>query len=347
MTITRDNYEPYFLDFLDGNLAEDQIDQFLDFLEQNPDLKEELHGIESLKLDEEEIVYSGKNSLYKTGEDARKSSEIKMIAHLEGDMNDEERKAFEAYLSLHPELQKEYELFRKAKLTPDSAVRFPDKQKLYRKSRPVIVMNWVARAAAVVALVWGINAIYESQRSPVTSKTQPRTAQTIVKPEQSQVPEEKAPTETAIAENKSPVKEVKPEKTQPVVEKEQKHTEEKQVKSLDFPERETSTLAMMESRTALLEAELPTGQLIISPSVTTLPEAGGTKVITVDEFLAMQAKKAGEEGLLSARRLLRAGLGLASELSGERIVYREKNGKITSVDFDSKLLAFSIPIKKD
>ncbi|MBC8005772.1 MAG: hypothetical protein H7X84_09885, partial [Verrucomicrobia bacterium] len=46
--ITRDNYEAFFLDYLEGNLEETLIDQFLDFLEKNPDLKEELHLFENI-----------------------------------------------------------------------------------------------------------------------------------------------------------------------------------------------------------------------------------------------------------------------------------------------------------
>ena len=68
--------------------------------------------------------------------------------------------------------------------------------------------------------------------------------------------------------------------------------------------------------------------------------------MSVEEFLAMRAKKVGKEGLFSAQRLARLGLSVASELSGERIGYKEKDGKITSVEFESKLMAFSIPLEK-
>jgi hypothetical protein len=54
----------------------------------------------------------------------------------------------------------------------------------------------------------------------------------------------------------------------------------------------------------------------------------------------------GSEGLSSAQRLVRTGLGIASELSGERIGYSVKDGKISSLEFESKLMAFSIPLKK-
>jgi hypothetical protein len=68
--------------------------------------------------------------------------------------------------------------------------------------------------------------------------------------------------------------------------------------------------------------------------------------MTIDEFLANRAKKVSSEGLLSAQRIARVGLGLASELSGDRIGYSVKDGKISSVEFESKLMAFSIPLKK-
>ena len=52
MKITRDNYESFFIDYIEGNLPENMIDQFLDFLNQNPDLKEELHLFEEVNLPE-------------------------------------------------------------------------------------------------------------------------------------------------------------------------------------------------------------------------------------------------------------------------------------------------------
>jgi hypothetical protein len=68
--------------------------------------------------------------------------------------------------------------------------------------------------------------------------------------------------------------------------------------------------------------------------------------LSIEEFLASKAKKVGDKGLLSARRLARAGLDVASGISGERIGYVEKDGKIESIGFESKLFAFSIPMKK-
>jgi len=60
MNISRDNYESYFIDFLEGNLNAEQIDQFLDFINQNPDLKEELHAFECISLSPEQVSFQEK-----------------------------------------------------------------------------------------------------------------------------------------------------------------------------------------------------------------------------------------------------------------------------------------------
>src|SRR5665647_290913 len=131
MKITREDYEPFFLDYLEGNLKESQIDEFLDFLEQNPDLKEELHQFENVNLPKEQILFSEKKKLYKSASDQNSMLENKLVAYLEDDLKKEERLAFEAFLASHPELQKEYNLFTKTRLVPETEIRFPNKQKLY------------------------------------------------------------------------------------------------------------------------------------------------------------------------------------------------------------------------
>src|ERR1035437_8682868 len=130
MKITRDNYESFFLDYLEGKLKISQIDEFLDFLEQNRDLKDELHQFENVHLPEEQIFFTDKGKLYKSVSDQTVIHENKLIAYLEGDLEKEERIGFEAYLANHQELQKEYNLFVKTRLIPDSEIRIPDKHKL-------------------------------------------------------------------------------------------------------------------------------------------------------------------------------------------------------------------------
>ena len=65
MNVNRDNYESWFLDYLDGRLDAGQTGMLMSFLEFNPDLKEELEGMELLKLEAAGTEYDLKASLRK------------------------------------------------------------------------------------------------------------------------------------------------------------------------------------------------------------------------------------------------------------------------------------------
>ena len=45
MRIDRSNYEIWFIDWLDGNLNSNQVEKLKLFLNENPDLEEELAGL--------------------------------------------------------------------------------------------------------------------------------------------------------------------------------------------------------------------------------------------------------------------------------------------------------------
>jgi hypothetical protein len=345
MMITRDNYEPFFLDYLEGNLEENMIDQFLDFLEKNPDLKEELHLFENIHIPEEQVVYSGKEQLYKSVQDEKSAFEIKSVAYMEGDLKDEERKSFEAYLANHPELQKEYNLFAKTRLVADTGIKYPAKQKLYRKSGTTIVMNWVARAAAVIVILWGIGSLLktEDQTKPPTSIQQIAAVKpALVNPVKKSEP--------AIKIQEPKIEEKLANNVKPKPSTIRKQTEVRQEESPNtnavYPERDAANLEEIVPLLAQLETGPIEGQLAVSHSINPEKINDPRNIMTVDEFLANRAKKVGNEGLLSVQRILRTGLSVASELSGERIDYKVKNGKISSVGFESKLMAFSIPLQK-
>ena len=348
MTITRDNYEPYFLDFLDGNLEEHQIDQFLDFLELNPDLKEELQLLENMTLPEEQLVFSGKDHLYKSSADLKAATDHKMIASLEGDLENDEQKLFESWLDSHPEQKKDYELFSKIRLIPDPAVKFPEKRKLYRKSGNQIILSWVARAAAVVVLLCGINSLFQSENTLPLQKNSKEVAGLTPenKPEKPVEPESRFPKDDTIDVAK---REKTAGSTKTTYNREYTNVrlEEQSAVEEKSPERDLTALTEISPRTAQLKSAPVENQLAFSPVETVQKINDQSKVMTIEEFLASRAKKVGNEGLLSAHRIIRAGLGIASELSGERIGYQEKDGKITSLEFESRLMAFSIPLKKE
>jgi len=66
MKINRENYEVYFLDYLEGKLPPDLVDELLIFMDKNPDLKDEFEGLDTVALaPDEDIVFENKDSLKK------------------------------------------------------------------------------------------------------------------------------------------------------------------------------------------------------------------------------------------------------------------------------------------
>jgi hypothetical protein len=344
MMITRDNYEPFFLDYLEGNLEESMIDQFLDFLEQNPDLKEELQLFDSIHLPEEQVAFSGKQHLYKSTQDEKPAFEMKTIAYMEGDLKDDERESFETYIAAHPELQKEYELFGKTRLFADTNIKFPDKNKIYRKAATTIVLNWVARAAAVIVLIWGINSLFQpgSQKEGTSVIPEIASVKPQAKPAEIKTESEKIIQGNEIAQNTAVKVSQKPASVQEQTNnKPEQKTEVEEI----FQERDLTELNEISPILAMLESETFETQLAVSREIN-LEKINDPRILTIDEFLASRAKKVGSEGLNSVQRIFRTGLNVASELSGDRIGYNVKDGKVSSLEFETRLMAFSIPLEK-
>lgn len=348
MKISRDNYEAFFLDYLDGNLEEKDMDQFLDFLEQNADLKEELRSLETIRLPEITTPMPQKQTLYRPAEEEKVALDHKLVAYLESDMEAGDRKNFEAYLAIHPELQKELKVFEHTRLKPDLAVRFANKKKLYHKPAPVIFLTWTARAAAVVVLAWGISLLFRGQQSTTTILSTPEMAQvnpktsTFEKSATTGVPSTPSvvheQTKNGIAAKAGRAKQGQAKKIQ--------ETPQQVVIEQVPAERELTAMTEIAPRDAQLVAPQQEVGLAKAPVTEIEPKAGSIREIDVPVILAERARRIGNEGVRSFQRLARLGLGLASEISGERITYNEKDGKISSLEFESKLLAFTIPLEK-
>jgi hypothetical protein len=160
MKITRDNYEPYFLDYLEGHLDENLIDGFLEFLKENPDLKKELSLLETIPLEPDNAVFMNKEKLYKAKYDSEKEFNRVAIALVEGDITESDKAEFDSYLLKYPEKQKEVQQFQQTKLQPDENVVFAHKNKLYRRSLGKTVFMWSSRVAAVLIVALAIYALF-------------------------------------------------------------------------------------------------------------------------------------------------------------------------------------------
>ena len=176
MEINKNNYEAYFLDFVEGNLSV-ALQKELDlFLIQNPELKAELQEFEMIVLDSEDVSNTSlKNSLFREETTGLVELDYLMVSEIEGSITKEEKMKLNSLMAESPSIQKDFIAYQKTKLVPSEKVEFPNKSSLIKKEGKVIYFFRYAAAvaAAILALVWfNINSPEE--------RYNPRTAQKII-----------------------------------------------------------------------------------------------------------------------------------------------------------------------
>jgi len=226
--INRHNYEEFFLLYADNELTAQQRTEVEFFVQQNPDLAVELEMFAQVKLTpEEDIVFPGKASLYKTTDveiNINNYAEF-FYLYVDRELDAATNAKVERFVLQHPQLQDEFTLLKQTVLQPE-AIMFGDKSSLYRSEErrrviPVMFTRF-AVAAAVIGLIvagWWLypngGGVNPADHPPVakhtdstvqpTTPTAPATAQTqqpVVPPTVQQAAPQ-APNNT-VAETKLP-----------------------------------------------------------------------------------------------------------------------------------------------
>ncbi|SHF78809.1 hypothetical protein SAMN05444274_10943 [Mariniphaga anaerophila] len=347
MKITRNNYEEYFLDYLEGELEETLVDDFIDFLRQNPDLKAELEMVAPIKVEMENISFKGKEKLYKEKYDLKAEFDHAAVARMEGDLSEKDEKEFRNYLAKHPEKQKEASLFEKTKLKADQSIIFSKKKRLYHRSGGKTILLWATRIAAVLILAF---IAYHATDFISTENIIPEN-QIAVSQNETNTGQEK-PVAQKETEKEKPEEQDKNKTTEPV---KKAKTKTEPVKSL----RENTKGRMEHEKIAeaRMPVEIPEKLSGLNASLTVLqPNVGLAQTKTVineapakfddERLLAETIREKTGIGNLSLNKVAKAGLTLVSNVSNEKFSYQTNSrGEITELNYDSRLLAFSIPTK--
>jgi tellurite resistance protein len=169
--ITRDNYEAYFVMYVDDELSAAERKAVEHFIQQHPDLEEELVMLQqSVLRADEHIVFEPKELLFKGSATPTIINEHNyqeyFVLYGDDELTNEEKENVEQFVYQHPKYHAEFELIQQAKLVPDNTLTFPDKTYLFRTeeddSRVVAFPWWRFTAAAIALLVIGGTAWYIS-----------------------------------------------------------------------------------------------------------------------------------------------------------------------------------------
>jgi hypothetical protein len=151
------NYEAYYLDYLEGNLNEEDTALLLAFLEANPDLKLEDDVLEvNLEPEFAALDSKSKATLFQyDNEDALTAENVEffMIAAKEGVLDSAKKEELLTYLEGHPGLQNDWRIYQQTQLEPNLALQYTDKEALKQKTRVLWPYISFAAAASVAALI--------------------------------------------------------------------------------------------------------------------------------------------------------------------------------------------------
>ena len=160
MEINRDNYEMFFLLYADDELDGAGREAVEAFVALRPDLKEELQSFMQTRLPaDERIPFPHKATLYKSVSSliTIHNYEEYFVLYADGELNAEQQKEVEDFITAYPQKKAEFMLLQRVKLQPDNTIAFTNKETLYRTEKTtarVISFQWrrMVAAAAIIAI---------------------------------------------------------------------------------------------------------------------------------------------------------------------------------------------------
>jgi hypothetical protein len=347
MRITTSDYESWFLDFLEGNLDPLFADEFQAFLKQNPDLAKELEMWDSITLlTDKSIQFNAKKELKKTVDDQEIKFRELTVAYHEGDLSISEQVNFETWLSENPGRAAEAEKFGKLKLVPDNAILYPNKGQLKRSLAIVPLWAKVASVAAMLLLAYllfhpGTAVRPESGQLADDMKNRDRT--NLVVPKAKVKEEEKS--EGARAPSVIPIQ--IPAKM-PLRRNQHPAGQKSARKVIPSPDLRITEPKPSQLKPHGISFGIPGN---IELAVMTLKDpAQDAQELELSELLKVQIaamRNSDDREFLSTEHLGLSGLQLFAKLTGKRLTARKgEDGTVHSVSYNSRLIAFSIPVNR-
>jgi len=152
MNISRNNYEEFFLLYVDNELSAAERNAVELFVQENTDLKEELNLLQQTVFNADAIIFDNKNSLIKKEVSALQEN---LLLYIDGELSAADKFNTEKLLKVDIGANKELALLQQTKLQGETVV-FANKKVLYRKEGGrVIDFNWRRIAAAAILLGFG------------------------------------------------------------------------------------------------------------------------------------------------------------------------------------------------
>ena len=146
------NYESYYLDYLEGNLSEEDRHAFELFLNEHPEFQ--LEGeLPVFTIKEDENLSNDFINHLRVFDEKEKVNESTidgfLIASTEGILSTEKQQELQSYLLKNPSHLDSLGMYHQTKLSPDLEITFPNKQGLRKGNTRRLIIGVISAVAAV------------------------------------------------------------------------------------------------------------------------------------------------------------------------------------------------------
>jgi hypothetical protein len=149
--ITIDNYEAFYLDYLEGNLGGEDLAAFEAFLDAHQELRMDDH-FDMPAIEPEEAMDGFSKLLLKkhvpVTELSAENFDFFLISYTEGLFDEKEKAYFLSWVSENPEFAGELSMAARAVLQADMALVYTEKEALHQSKTRVLPMWWAMGAVA-------------------------------------------------------------------------------------------------------------------------------------------------------------------------------------------------------
>ncbi len=358
--INRNNYEEYFLDFLEGSLSPSEEDLLMSFLNNNPDLKEELELLNDIPEIKTEETFLEKTALKKSvnnvGNNSDNFNEL-CIARIEDDLSKEECNEFDSFINENNKRKNEFELFKLTKVKADHNIVFKNKQELKKSTFGLFMIKnrySIISAAASIIIALALFTLIPKNTNDIplniaeVEKTEDKKA--VYK----EVKEEQSSNEQ-IAEVVEPVIKVKEEQ----IYKTENTGNVGLIDSVNIVEQKNIYYQYEKLTARVIELDYqPLNKSIVYPEYVIYqlaePESNKNRHFSVKSLIAGVINKEvfnrDRKEKIEMFDVAQASLNGINRITGSNMTLTriyDENGVPDKTEFNSKLIAFSTPAKND
>jgi hypothetical protein len=355
----RNNYEIWFIDYLDGNLDDQQVEALMSFLRDNPDLKEELESTFPAQITSPSVKFPGKKLLRKSASDIDDNQfELLCIADLENDISEQQKAELKEIVAGSTSRAKIYEQIRSLKLiAPNAEFRYKYRLRRLTVAQKAIRYSFAGLSAAAVIIIALLVFIpHDIARQPDPSLASGKTTL----PEKADASEPKAvlksrqtmsqPVRPAVSENRRSAMPGLNVNQAPIARANEIATDS--AANINIPEKVNISYIGFNQNVELSASYATTN--LIAFNIPVIPEQE-EPTSRLNGFIArvfrdkLYKNETPASGNLKAYEIADAGINGLNRLLGwnmSLLKNKDDKGEVKSVYFSSKLIKLNAPVKK-